>query len=118
MDGTYGRPLRDVENPGLFTDHQSLYEAAYNALPNPVTPDLSQALEVDRPGTRERHDRGASIAIEQSLTSDTVSAALQAVGQSIGLKVNVVKLTPAAFGAEATAASARERTTCDQLVEP
>jgi peptide/nickel transport system substrate-binding protein len=97
VDGSYGRPLRDIETPALFSDHKSLYEAAYNSLPNPVTPNLPEAKKL----IAEAHASGksVSIAILESLTSDTVGATLQQVGQSIGVKVNIVKLTPAAFGA-------------------
>jgi peptide/nickel transport system substrate-binding protein len=98
VDGKYGQPLRGIETPGLFTDHRSLYLAAYNALPNPVNPDLSAARKL----IASAHAKGetVTIAILASLTSDTVSAALQQVGQSIGLNVKIVKLTPAAFGNE------------------
>ncbi len=98
VDGKYGQPLRGIETPGLFTDHQSLYMAAYNALPNPVNPNIAAAKKL----IAQAHAAGTtvSIGVLQSLTSDTVSAVLQQVGQSIGLKVNIVKLTPAAFGNE------------------
>jgi peptide/nickel transport system substrate-binding protein len=98
VDGQYGRPLRGIETPGLFTDHQSLYEAAYNSLPNPVNPNLAAARKL----IAQAHASGTAVTIGilQSLTSDTVSAVLQQVGQSIGLNVKIVKLTPAAFGNE------------------
>jgi ABC-type transport system substrate-binding protein len=98
IDGTYGRPLKGIETPGLFTDHQSAYMAAYNALPYPDSPNLSQARKL----ISEAHAKGTtiSIAVLDSLTSDTVSAALQQVGQSIGVKVQIVKLTSAAFDNE------------------
>jgi peptide/nickel transport system substrate-binding protein len=96
VDGSNGRALRDVETPGLFTTDKSLYEAAYNALPNPVTPNLkkAKALIIQAKATGET----VTIGVEDSLTSDTVSAALEQVGTSIGLNVKIVKLTPDAFG--------------------
>ena len=90
--------MRGIETPGLFTDHQALYKAAYDALPNPVSPDLAQARKL----IAQAHAAGTtiSIAILQSLTSDTVGATLQQVGQSLGVNVKIVKLTSAAFGNE------------------
>ncbi len=96
VDGSNGRPLRDVETPGLFTTNTALYMAAYNALPNPVTPDLTKAKALIKQA--KASGETVSIAVEDSLTSNTVSAALQAIGQSIGLNVKIVKLTPDAFG--------------------
>jgi peptide/nickel transport system substrate-binding protein len=96
VDGSNGRPLRDVETPGLFTTNTALYMAAYNALPNPVTPDLTKAKALIKQA--KATGETVSIAVEDSLTSNTVSAALQAIGQSIGLNVKIVKLTPDAFG--------------------
>ena len=96
VDGKYGRPLDLVETPALFTDHQSQYMAAYNALGSPEQPEPDQGKAAHRQG----HAKGetVNIAIEQSLTSDTVGAELQQVGSSIGLNVKMDKLTPAAFG--------------------
>jgi peptide/nickel transport system substrate-binding protein len=96
VDGANGRPLKGIETPALFTDHQSLYMAAYNALPNPVTPNIAAAKKL----IAQAHAKGETItiAVETSLTSDTVSAALQQIGQSIGLNVKINKLTPSAFG--------------------
>jgi len=96
VDGAQGRPLRDIETPALFTDHNPLYMAMYNALPNPVSPNLTEAKKL----IAQAHAKGetVTIGVEISLTSDTVSAALQQVGQSIGLNVKIEKLTPTAFG--------------------
>ena len=96
VDGAQGRPLRDIETPALFTDHIPLYTAMYNALPNPVSPNLTEAKKL----IAQAHAKGetVTIGVEISLTSDTVSAALQQVGQSIGLNVKIEKLTPTAFG--------------------
>jgi len=96
VDGKYGRPLDLVETPALFTDHQKQYMAAYNALGVPNTPNVAKAKQL----IAKAHAKGetVNIAIEQSLTSDTVGAELQQVGQSIGLNVKVNKLTPSAFG--------------------
>ncbi len=96
VDGSYGRPLDDVETPALFTDHQAQYMAAYNALGIPNSPELAKARQL----IAEAHAKGetVNIGIEQSLTSDTVGAELQQVGASIGLNVKMDKLTPAAFG--------------------
>jgi peptide/nickel transport system substrate-binding protein len=96
VDGTNGRPLRDIETPALFTENPAAYMAAYNALPNPVTPNLAAAKKL----IAQAHAQGESVTIgvENSLTSDTVSAALQQIGSSIGLDVKIDKLTPAAFG--------------------
>ena len=98
VDGKYGQPLRGIETPGLFTDHQSLYLAAYNALPNPVNPNLPEARKLI--AAAHASGKTVTIAILQSLTSDTVGATLQQVGQSIGINVKIAKLTPAAFGNE------------------
>lgn len=96
VDGKYGRPLDLVETPALFTDHQSQYMAAYNALGIPNSPNLKKAKQlIAKAGAK---GETVNIAIEQSLTSDTVGAELQQVGSSIGLNVKMNKLTPAAFG--------------------
>lgn len=96
VDGKYGRPLDLVETPALFTDHRSQYMAAYNSLGIPNSPNLAKARQL----IAKAHAKGetVNIAIEQSLTSDTVGAELQQVGSSIGLNVKMSKLTPAAFG--------------------
>jgi peptide/nickel transport system substrate-binding protein len=96
VDGTNGRPLKDIETPALFTQDTSLYMAAYNALPNPDTANVAEAKKL----IAQAHAKGetVTIAVESSLTSDTVSAALQQIGQSIGLNVKIDKLTPSAFG--------------------
>jgi peptide/nickel transport system substrate-binding protein len=96
VDGKYGRPLDLVETPALFTDHQSQYMSAYNGLGIPNSPNLAKAKQL----IAQAHAKGeaVNIAIEQSLTSDTVGAELQQVGSSIGLNVKMDKLTPAAFG--------------------
>ncbi len=39
VDGKYGRPLDLVETPALFTDHQSQYMSAYNALGSSEQPE-------------------------------------------------------------------------------
>jgi peptide/nickel transport system substrate-binding protein len=96
VDGSNGRPLRDVETPGLFTTNTALYMAAYNALSNPVTPDLAKAKSLIKQA--KATGETVTIAVEDSLTSNTVSAALQQIGQSIGLNVKIAKLTPDAFG--------------------
>ena len=109
VDGRYGRPLLGIETPGLFTDHQSLYQSAYNALPNPVNPNLTAARKL----IAQAHAAGTAVTIGilQSLTSDTVSAVLQQAGSSIGLNVKIVKLTPAAFGNESYSGKCRVPTT-------
>ena len=96
VDGANGRPLKGIETPALFTQQTATYTAAYNALPNPDSPNLPAAKKL----IAQAHAKGetVSIGVENSLTSDTVSAALQQIGQSIGLNVKIVKLTPAAFG--------------------
>jgi peptide/nickel transport system substrate-binding protein len=96
VDGSNGRPLKGIETPALFTQNKSLYMAAYNALPNPVTANVAAAKKL----ITQAHAKGetVTIAVETSLTSDTVSAALQQIGQSIGLNVKIDKLTPSAFG--------------------
>jgi peptide/nickel transport system substrate-binding protein len=96
VDGSNGRPLRDVETPGLFTTNTALYMSAYNALPNPVKPNITKAKALIKQA--KATGETVTIAVEDSLTSDTVSAALQQIGQSIGLNVKIVKLTPDAFG--------------------
>lgn len=103
VDGPNGRPLRDVETPGLFTTNTSLYMAAYNALPNPVTPNIARAKALIKQA--KATGETVSIAVENSLTSNTVSAALQQIGQSIGLNVKIVKLTPDAFGSASYSAT-------------
>ncbi len=96
VDGKYGRPLDLVETPALFTDHQSQYMSAYNALGVPNSPNLTKAKQlIAKAGAK---GETVNIAIEQSLTSDTVGAELQQVGASIGLNVKMNKLTPASFG--------------------
>jgi len=96
VDGVNGRPLKDIETPALFTENTATYMAAYNALPNPNTPNIAAAKKL----IAQAHAKGetVTIAVETSLTSDTVSAALQQIGQSIGLNVKIDKLTPSAFG--------------------
>jgi len=97
VDSSYGRPLKDIETPGLFTVDNSLYEASYNALPGvPDNPNTAEAKKL----IAEAHAQGetVSIDVEDTLTSDTVSAILEQVGTSIGLNVKIMKLTPAAFG--------------------
>ena len=97
IDSSYGRPLKDIETPGLFTVDASLYDAAYNALPGvPDNPNVAEAKKL----IAEAHATGetVSIDVEDTLTSDTVSAILEQVGTSIGINVKIVKLTPAAFG--------------------
>ena len=96
VDGSNGRPLRDVETPGLFTTNTALYLAAYNALPNPVTANVAEAKALIKQA--KATGETVTIAAEDSLTLDTVSAALQQIGQSIGLNVKIAKLTPDAFG--------------------
>ena len=96
MDGANGRPLKDIETPALFTQDTAAYMAAYNALPNPNSPNITEAKKL----IAQAHAKGetVSIGVENSLTSDTMSAALVSIGQSIGLNVKIVKLTPTAFG--------------------
>jgi peptide/nickel transport system substrate-binding protein len=96
VDGANGRALKGIETPALFTQSTALYKAAYNALPNPVTPNIAAAKKL----ISQAHATGetVTIAVETSLTSDTVSAALQQIGQSIGLNVKINKLTPSSFG--------------------
>jgi len=96
VDGANGRPLKGIETPALFTQNQALYMAAYNALPNPNTPNIAAAKKL----IAQAHAKGetVTIAVETSLTSDTVSAELQQIGQSIGLNVKIDKLTPSSFG--------------------
>ena len=96
VDGAQGRPLKGIATPALFTDHTATYMAAYNALPNPTSPNLIEAKKL----IAQAHAKGktVTIGVEITLTSDTVSAALQQVGQSIGLNVKIEKLTPTAFG--------------------
>ena len=96
VDGANGRPLRGIETPALFTQNTALYMAAYNALPNPANADVAAAKKL----IAQAHATGetVTIAVETSLTSDTVSAALQQIGQSIGLNVKIDKLTPSSFG--------------------
>ncbi len=96
VDGANGRPLKGIETPALFTQQTAAYTAAYNALPNPDSPNLSAAKKL----IAQAHAKGetVSIGVENSLTSDTVSAVLQQIGSSIGLNVKIVKLTPSAFG--------------------
>ncbi len=97
IDGAEGEPLKDMETPALFTDYRSLYLGAYDSLPNPIHPDITAAKAL----IKEAHAQGTTvtIGIEDSLTSDTVSAELEAAGQAIGLKVKMVRLTSAAFDA-------------------
>ena len=96
VDGPNGRPLKGIETPALFTQNTAMYMAAYNALPNPDTANIAAAKKL----IAQAHATGETItiAVETSLTSDTVSAALQQVGQSIGLNVKIDKLTPSSFG--------------------
>jgi peptide/nickel transport system substrate-binding protein len=96
VDGANGRALKGIETPALFTQNTSLYMAAYNALPNPATANVTAAKKL----IAQAHATGetVTVAVETSLTSDTVSAALQQIGQSIGLNVKIDKLTPSAFG--------------------
>jgi len=96
VDGANGRPLKGIETPALFTQQAAAYMAAYNALPNPDSANVPAAKKL----IAEAHAKGetVSIGVENTLTSDTVSAVLQQIGQSIGLNVKIVKLTPAAFG--------------------
>ena len=96
VDGANGRPLKDIETPALFTQNTAQYMAAYNALPNPDTANITAAKKL----IAQAHATGetVTIAVETSLTSDTVSAALQQIGQSIGLNVKIDKLTPSSFG--------------------
>ena len=117
VDGKYGRPLDLVETPALFTDHQSQYMAAYNALGVPNSPNLTKAKQlIAKAGAK---GETVNIAIEQSLTSDTVGAELQQVGSSIGLNVKMDKLTPAAFGNVSYSGKCpRNGRRADQLVEP
>jgi peptide/nickel transport system substrate-binding protein len=96
VDGKNGRPLKDIESPSLFTENTAAYMSAYNALPNPNAANVTAAKKL----IAQAHATGetVTIGVENSLTSDTVSAALQQVGQSIGLNVQIEKLTPTAFG--------------------
>ena len=96
VDGANGRPLKGIETPALFTQNTALYMAAYNALPNPANANVAAAKKL----IAQAHATGetVTIAVETSLTSDTVSAALQQIGQSIGLNVKIDKLTPSSFG--------------------
>ena len=109
VDGANGRPLKGIETPALFTQQAAAYMAAYNALPNPDSPNVPAAKKL----IAKAHAKGetVSIGVENSLTSDTVSAVLQQIGQSIGLNVKIVKLTPAAFGNVSYSATARVPTT-------
>ena len=56
VDGKYGRPLDLVETPALFTDHQSQYMAAYNALGSPEQPEPDQGKAAHRQGRRQGRD--------------------------------------------------------------
>jgi peptide/nickel transport system substrate-binding protein len=95
VDGSNGRPLNGIETPALFTDHTSMYNAAYKALPNPNRPNLTEAKKL----IEQAHATGKTvrIGVENTLTSDTVSAALEQIGKSIGLNVKILKMTPTAW---------------------
>jgi hypothetical protein len=66
-------------------------------LPNPDNANVRGGQEANQAQANAKGET-VSIGVGLTLTSDTVSAALQQVGQSIGLNVKIVKLTPAAFG--------------------
>lgn len=95
VDGEAGRPLKGFETPALFTTNTKTYMAAYNALPNPVTPNIAAAKKL----VAQAHDKGktVTVAIENNPFSDVLAAAIQQMATSIGMKAKVSKLTPSAY---------------------
>ena len=98
IDGDSGQPLKGPVTPGLATYELPTFDAGYKALPLSVHPQLEEAKQVIAKAGAS--GQTVQIAVLSGGTSDTVGAALQQAGESIGLNVEIVKLPAADFFAE------------------
>lgn len=94
----YAQPLKGPTNPGLSSWDIDKFNAAYDALQLPVTPDLQTAKqlvnEAGATGTK------LTIVVLEGPTADIVAPAIQQAGTSIGLDVTIKKLPGPDFFAE------------------
>lgn len=90
VSGKYGQPLKATVPPGLSAWAADKFDAAYQALAVPLTPDLTTAKQLIT-------DAGAEglkieVIIQESPTADIVGPAIQQAGAAIGLDISIKKL--------------------------
>jgi peptide/nickel transport system substrate-binding protein len=112
IDGAAGEPLRGPVPPGLTTFQQAYLTKGYNSLPLPLKPDVAAAKKL----IAQAHAQGEKVTIAglSGGSINTVAAELQQAGNSIGLKVNLLKLPSSDFFAESF--SGKEPRTYDGLL--
>lgn len=97
VSGKYGQPLKAAAPPGLSSWGTEKFDAAYEALDVPLTPDLEAAKQLVK-------DAGAEglkieVIVQESPTADIVGPAIQQAGAAIGLDIAIKKLPTADWAA-------------------
>jgi peptide/nickel transport system substrate-binding protein len=97
VSGKYGEPLKSAVPPGLSSWGTDKFNAAYDAIQTPLTPDLDKARQlIDEAGAKGLQ---AEVIVQEGPTADIVGPAIQQAGDSIGLDIKIKKLPTADWAA-------------------
>jgi peptide/nickel transport system substrate-binding protein len=97
VSGKYGQPLKAAVPPGLSAWATDKFNAAYDALEVPLTPDLATAKQLIKNAGAE--GLKIEVIVQESPTADIVGPAIQQAGTAIGLDISIKKLPTADWAA-------------------
>ena len=97
VSGKYGQPLKAGVPPGLSAWATDKFNAAYDALAVPLTPDLTTAKQLIKDANAE--GLKIEVIVQESPTADIVGPAIQQAGTAIGLDISIKKLPTADWAA-------------------
>jgi peptide/nickel transport system substrate-binding protein len=93
VSGKYAQPLKAPVPPGLSSWGLATFQQAYDAVPTPLSPDLTTARKLIADAGAQ--GKKAEIIVQESPTADIVGPAIQQAGASIGLQITIKKLPTA-----------------------